>query len=275
MPVDSAVVLVHVLNPYGMAWLRRVNEHNVDLNRNFLGRGEAYTGAPAGHDRLDAFVNPQDPPSWELFYPRVGWLVARHGMTTLRQTVAGGQYVNPTGMFFGGSALEEGPRLFRRYVEEQLRDVERLVVVDVHTGLGPFGVDTLLVNAADEGDPRFTEMRETFGDRVSSMAPDRGPAYRVRGSSDRLFPDVLPRAAVYAVAQEFGTYHAVRVVKALRAENRWHHHGTGGIDHPTKRRLRETFAPASESWRAAVLARGRLVLGQAMGLLTATGRRND
>ena len=33
---DSAVVFVHVLNPYGMAWLRRVNENNVDLNRNFL-----------------------------------------------------------------------------------------------------------------------------------------------------------------------------------------------------------------------------------------------
>lgn len=27
--------MVHVLNPYGMAWLRRVNENNVDLNRNF------------------------------------------------------------------------------------------------------------------------------------------------------------------------------------------------------------------------------------------------
>src|SRR6266566_8058396 len=33
---DSALVIVHVLNPYGMAWLRRFNENNVDLNRNFL-----------------------------------------------------------------------------------------------------------------------------------------------------------------------------------------------------------------------------------------------
>lgn len=32
----SALILVNVLNPYGMAWLRRVNENNVDLNRNFL-----------------------------------------------------------------------------------------------------------------------------------------------------------------------------------------------------------------------------------------------
>jgi hypothetical protein len=33
---DDAVVFVHALNPYGMAWLRRVNENNIDLNRNFM-----------------------------------------------------------------------------------------------------------------------------------------------------------------------------------------------------------------------------------------------
>jgi hypothetical protein len=30
MPADAAIVLVHILNPYGMAWLRRFNENNVD-----------------------------------------------------------------------------------------------------------------------------------------------------------------------------------------------------------------------------------------------------
>src|SRR6266567_3145741 len=36
IPEDAALIVVHVLNPYGMAWLRRFNENNVDLNRNFL-----------------------------------------------------------------------------------------------------------------------------------------------------------------------------------------------------------------------------------------------
>lgn len=35
LPETVAVALVHALNPYGFAWLRRVNEDNVDLNRNF------------------------------------------------------------------------------------------------------------------------------------------------------------------------------------------------------------------------------------------------
>ena len=46
IPADGAIVLVHVLNPYGMSWLRRVNENNVDLNRNFLAGDEDYAGAP-------------------------------------------------------------------------------------------------------------------------------------------------------------------------------------------------------------------------------------
>jgi len=32
----QAAVLVHAINPYGFAWTRRVNEDNVDLNRNFV-----------------------------------------------------------------------------------------------------------------------------------------------------------------------------------------------------------------------------------------------
>ena len=35
LPVNCGALLVHALNPYGFAWLRRVNEKNVDLNRNF------------------------------------------------------------------------------------------------------------------------------------------------------------------------------------------------------------------------------------------------
>src|SRR5690606_24922310 len=35
-PEGMSVVFVHAVNPYGFSWLRRVNEDNVDLNRNFV-----------------------------------------------------------------------------------------------------------------------------------------------------------------------------------------------------------------------------------------------
>jgi hypothetical protein len=36
LPADTAVLLIHLLNPWGAAHLRRVNEDNIDLNRNFI-----------------------------------------------------------------------------------------------------------------------------------------------------------------------------------------------------------------------------------------------
>ena len=36
LPDDMSVVLLHAMNPYGFSNDRRVNEDNVDLNRNFL-----------------------------------------------------------------------------------------------------------------------------------------------------------------------------------------------------------------------------------------------
>lgn len=36
LPADVAVVMIHSINLWGMAWLRRVNEDNIDLNRNHL-----------------------------------------------------------------------------------------------------------------------------------------------------------------------------------------------------------------------------------------------
>ena len=36
---------------------------------------------------------------------------------------------------------------------------------------------------------------------------------------------------VHVVGQEFGTYRDVRVLSALRAENRWHHYGDGWVGH--------------------------------------------
>src|SRR5690242_12435836 len=48
LPDDMALIIVHILNPYGMSWLRRTNENNVDLNRNFLDDAN-YTGAPPAY----------------------------------------------------------------------------------------------------------------------------------------------------------------------------------------------------------------------------------
>ena len=71
VPADAALILVHCLNPYGMAWLRRANEHNVDINRNFILDETTRTGADATYRELDGLLNPvQLPPGPDLFFVR-------------------------------------------------------------------------------------------------------------------------------------------------------------------------------------------------------------
>ncbi len=259
VPEHAAIVLVHVLNPYGMAWLRRVNENNVDLNRNFLAPKEEFAGAPEGYGTLNRFLNPETPPVRDFFYWRVARLVARHGMPALRQAVAGGQYDYPNGLFFGGARLEEGPSKFQRYIADHLRGVERIVAIDVHTGLGRFGNDTLLV------DRIAAPMRAAFGDRLQ-LLNNSGVAYEARGSQQSMYYRLFPNAEVYFLSQEFGTYHPPRVLEALRAENRWHHFGAGTVDHTTKIKLRKMFNPDSKRWRRSILERGEQVIKQGLAL---------
>src|SRR3989449_3260944 len=115
VPAETAFVIVHVLNPYGMAWLRRVNENNVDLNRNCLGN-TAYAGAPSAYVELESFLNPQSPPTSDLFTLKAIWLILRHGMPALKQAVVGGQYEYPKGLFFGGKQLQQGLERYESFL---------------------------------------------------------------------------------------------------------------------------------------------------------------
>jgi uncharacterized protein DUF2817 len=258
IPDGTALVLVHVLNPYGMSWLRRTNENNVDLNRNAVADGK-YAGAPENYSRLDSFLNPSGPPSRELFLLKTAALVLRYGMPALRQAVAGGQYEFPKGLFFGGKKLEQGLERYQTFLSLAPASVERIVAIDVHTGLGKYGEDTLLADPKD-----FEKLKKIFGPQITSSEPQHGPAYRIRGGLDSLISRAVPRAELLFVTQEFGTFSAIKNLHALREENRWHHYGRGPLDHPSKQALREAFNPDDEKWRSAVLNRGKAVLDQAL-----------
>ena len=165
---DEALAFVHPVNPFGMAWVRRVNEHNVDLNRNCLAPGEAYSGAPNGYRRLHAFLNPTTGSSPDFFYAKVAWLVGRFGMAALKQSIAAGQYEFPSGLFFGGTSIEEAPRRVLDFMRTRLHDARRIVALDVHTGLGRYSTDTYLLDARTD-QCVLTSVRRFFGDRVATL----------------------------------------------------------------------------------------------------------
>lgn len=239
---DCAIVLVHVMNPFGMAWLRRVNENNVDLNRNFLGvdqedGDQQYAGAPEHYAALNALLNPESPPAHDFFLPRAAWTALRYGPSAFRQTISDGQYDFPRGLSFGGKQHEQATRRFQLYISERLAEAEHVAVIDVHTGLGGFGKDTLQVD---------------------------GP--EARGDLHGLYRRMFPCASIRFAKHRFGTCGGAALLATLRRENRQHHYGSHGLDHPAKKRMRDVFCPSDKTWREKVLARGKAVIAQGLGI---------
>jgi hypothetical protein len=271
VPSGCELVLVHVLNPYGMTWLRRANENNVDLNRNFLRDDDRWEGTPALYRLLDPLLNPPSPPSRDAFSLRLALFALRHGTVATRQAIAEGQFEFPRGLFFGGAALEPGPRSYFEWLGRHLAQAEQVFALDLHTGLGRRGESTLILEAG-VGTTPAPELERALGGPL--VDPAAGQAvFTIRGGMGCALPRILRGARVDFVLQEIGTYPTWAVLHALREENRCHHHLVPvEARHPAKLALLEALRPDSASWRKRAVVHGMsLVHAAAKWIFRQTG----
>ena len=269
---DTALLLVHAVNPWGMAWWRRANESNVDLNRNWqdfdgadLPTNDAYPDVhhllcPAGDDL----------PGADEFLAGLSALSEQRGLAWVREAVSGGQYTHPDGLYFGGARREESTRIIEAIAVEHLEGAEAVLAVDLHTGHGPAGTYTLLSHRA-EGSPADRWLRERFdGDRIEVTLgnPDATSAPKL----GQIVPGVLERLGSkrsWKITFELGTRSETRMIVVERAEH-WVHrfgdrrvaaHAAAVWDHRTGSMLDDA------AWERSAIAHGRTVLDQAMAAL--------
>ena len=266
-PPGGAVILVHAVNPYGFAKLRRTNEDNVDLNRNYLDTEGAYAGSPDGYEALDPFLNPASPPSpLDPFRLKALCYIRRLGLPALKATVASGQYRFPRGLFFGGHGPAASTRVIRQHLAGWLGGAPRALHVDLHSGLGSYGHYRLLLEeSARSSNVRW--YRETFGaDIVEPLANGDGASYTASGTLGRWALTHLRGTRYRFVNAEFGTYPILRVLGALRAENRAHFFDRPGTraHRRAKVELLECFCPQTDRWRERVVEQGLAIIGRAV-----------
>lgn len=265
-------VLIHALNPYGFANLRRVNEDNVDLNRNFLLAGEPYEGAAAGYDKLNRLLNPSSPPPFfDPFRLKAAWNIWRHGLQTLKQSVAGGQYEFPEGLFFGGHGPCQSTQVVFEHCADWIGASEQVIHIDFHTGLGSYGAYKLLLAEA-AGSASCAWYNEVFGENlVECQDAPESTAYKISGMLGEWVRNHFSEVDYRYAAAEFGTYGVIRVLQALRAENRAHFHADpdSPVYHAAKAEFLECFCPRDEGWRNQVLESGLSIIAQAERALSA------
>ncbi len=262
-------VLLHALNPFGFAWRRRVNEMNVDLNRNLLQDGESFRGSPSGYSALDGLLNPRQAPSrWEPVTLKFLLAIARHGMPALKQSIASGQYDYPQGLFYGGDSPSRTNEILSMHFDRWLAGSRRVVHIDLHTGLGAWATCKLLIDYPLSKSHR-QRLSRWFGPDTFECTHTPVVAYRTRGSFGQwCAARNRSRDYLYAAA-EFGTCNPLRVLAGLRAENQAHHWGLAdsASSERAKQQLVALFCPRAESWRIQVLEQGMRLVHNAIDAL--------
>ena len=169
LPKDTAALLVHAVNPYGFAWLRRMNEDNVDLNRNWI---DFNLPLPTNR-RYDEIAADLCPADWseearaEAGARLTSWR-ERNGEALFMQTVMGGQWRHPDGLSYGGAAPSWSRKVLTDVLTSTLGAAARVAIIDFHTGLGPHGYAEPIIHRRRD-DPVFDRTRSWIGAAAKSL----------------------------------------------------------------------------------------------------------
>ena len=266
---DLAILFIHALNPYGFAWLRRVNEQGVDLNRNFVDFNQ---GLPDnyGYRELATALLPETESPWSGAEMTLDAYRQKHGQAKLEEAISGGQYEFKDGLFYGGQSASQS-RLYIEAIfsEFELAERRQVAVIDIHTGLGPFGYGEIICDHLP-GSKAVSWAKKVYGENVTEPALGTSCSVPKLGLIDYFWQEKLEERVCF-VTLEFGTYGIAQMFDVLRQDHFLHRKPVDWNDSQTQRvkqAMREQFYPATVDWQEMVLLRGRQVISQAMhGLL--------
>jgi hypothetical protein len=246
------------------------------------------------------------------FFVRTIPAVAQHGLAALKRGMVAGQYHHPEGLNYGGQDWQPSvERLLNTFATDRpefFKDSPNVLWIDVHTGLGPFGKDTVnrqahIQHPATEEQEEDTDVEldaylKTAYSVMSSVAggKDTAEAFKgydlSKGMLTEFLGDSYRKAVLQSeskkegifLIQEFGTLPTILVGRALILDNvlyhfRKHQHqrrrnnnnNEGGFSYRSPY-LRYAFYPQSTEWRSSLIRRGVAIVLQGMEYSTARSK---
>lgn len=272
LPAGTAALLVHALNPHGFAWLRRVTEEGVDLNRNCIDFTQSLPENTVYDELADAIApSAMSGPVFAAAEAKIAAFVQAHGELAYRAAFAGGQYNHPHGLFYGGNKPVWSRQTLESIIADfALVDRDRTAIIDYHTGLGASGHGEI-ISGHRPGTTGFERAHRWHGTELANPFAGKSVSTVNAGLIEESWIRCLGDSAVF-VTLEFGTFNVARIMRALREDQWLHTHGIVDWSESETRRIkaaiREAFNPDSTQWRARVLSRSRVVIARTLSGLS-------
>jgi predicted deacylase len=259
LPPRTALLMIHALTPWGYAWRRRCDADGIDLNRNFADFTQPLP-VNEGYRELREALFLDDP---EQRHARLADFERRYGRVAFEKAVSAGQYHDPKGPFFGGDKPSHGRQVVERLFELHALPERDLAVIDLHSGLGPYGYGEIICDH-EPGSAGTAEAVRLYGDSVVLPLLGTSSSVPKTGLLDYAWHRIMSSQSCY-ITLEFGSYSTDRLFEVLLKD-----HQLWAEPAPVERRRQHSaamlqhFCPADRAWREMVLFRARQVIAQAL-----------
>lgn len=259
IPDGMALLMIHALTPWGYAWYRRCDADGVDLNRNSIDFSKPLPENPGYETIRPALFLADAEPRERIFSD----FEKRHGRTALEKAVSAGQYSDPLGPFYGGSKASHGRRVTEQLIDTYHLRQRDLAVIDVHTGLGPYGYGEIICD--HEPDSAGTaKALQCYGDSVTLPLLGTSSSCPKTGLLDYTWHEIMNKNSCY-ITLEFGTFHTDQLFDVLLRDHQlWAMQDNDRLRWEHSKLMQKHFSPADQAWREMVLFRARQVIAQAM-----------
>lgn len=217
IPDDLQIVIIHAVNPFGMAWYHRTNEENVDLNRNSMAN---YKIENTLFSKWEPLLSSRNDFILKLQFLKLLPSLLIDGKDNLFRAIAKGQSQFPQSLFYAGDKLQFELSSLLAHLRPIVDPDAQLFVLDVHTGLGARAQESLLLDGFDnDWDIKYFE--KTFAAKVIQPLITPG-YYRAEGTLSLLLKKQWGAQNVHHIFQEFGTYDFKIIIRQLIRDQHLH-----------------------------------------------------
>jgi hypothetical protein len=258
LPENTAVLIIFALNPYGFSRCRRCDESGIDLNRNFVDFNRPLP-ANDGYEHLKEAIYCEDDARRHVLFEAFR---QQRGQTAYEIAISGGQYTDPHGPFFGGRGPAHGNKVIERIIEQYQLVRNRLAVVDIHSGLGPYAHGEI-INDHPLGSNGFRVANRWYGASAASPAAGDSSSVSKLGLLDYRWHALMAQHGCY-VTLEFGSYRTQDLFDVVLRDHRVWKAGDPAAISSSAAAMKAHFCPDDVYWRELVLIKSRQVIQQAL-----------